>query len=108
MGWKGAKRSLKADIGTATLPPYIAQIAQQSTPKVPTVTLSDDPVGTGLVKSLSHPGGNITGVSVQAADYSAKWLELLQEAVPTLHKVAVVINRPRQIDELPHPDSGWS
>jgi len=91
--------SLNVDV-LVTLPPYIARIAEQSIPKVPIVTLNDDPVGTGLVKSLSHPGGNITGVSVQAADYSAKWLELLKEAVPTLHKVAVVIDHPRQIDEL--------
>jgi putative tryptophan/tyrosine transport system substrate-binding protein len=91
--------SLNVDV-LVTVPPYIAQIAEQSTPKVPIVTLSDDPVGSGLVKSLSHPGGNITGVLVQAADYSAKWLEILKEAVPTLHKVAVVINHPRQMDEL--------
>ena len=91
--------NLNVDV-LVTVPPYVAQIAEQSTPKVPIVTVSDDPVGTGLVKSLSHPGGNITGVSVQAADYSVKWLELLKEAVPNLNKVAVVINHPRQIDEL--------
>jgi putative ABC transport system substrate-binding protein len=91
--------TLNVDV-LVTMPPYIAQIAQQSTPKVPIVTLSDDPVGTGLVKSLSHPGGDITGVSIQAGDYSAKWLELLKEAVPNLHKVAVVDNHARQIDEL--------
>jgi putative ABC transport system substrate-binding protein len=91
--------SLNVDV-LVTMPPYIARIAEQSTPKVPIVTLSGDPVGTGLVKSLSHPGGDITGVSIQAADYSAKWLELLKEAVPTLRKVAVVVNDARQIDEL--------
>ena len=91
--------SLNVDV-LVTLPPYIALIAQQSIPKVPIVTLSGDPVGTGLVKSLSHPGGDITGVSIQAVEYGVKWLELLKEAVPTLHKVAVVINDARQIDEL--------
>ena len=39
----------------------------------------DDPVGVGLVKSLARPGGNITGVSLQARDYSVKWLELLKK-----------------------------
>ena len=68
--------SLNVDV-LVTLPPYIAQIAQQSAAKVPIVTLGDDPAGTGLWKSLSQPGGDITGVSIQAAEYSVKWLELL-------------------------------
>jgi putative tryptophan/tyrosine transport system substrate-binding protein len=41
---------------------------------------------------LSRPGGNITGLSLLSSDYSAKWLELLKEAVPKLRRVAVLWN----------------
>jgi putative tryptophan/tyrosine transport system substrate-binding protein len=51
-----------------------------------------DPVGTGLVRSLARPGGNITGVSDMAVDLSAKRLQLLKDAVPTLSGVAVLWN----------------
>ena len=56
------------------------------------VTLSGDPVATKLVASLSHPGGNITGVSEIATDLSAKRLALLKEAVPGMRTVAVLYN----------------
>lgn len=56
------------------------------------VTLSGDPVATGLVASLSHPGGNVTGVSEVAAELSAKRLALLKEAVPSVNTVAVLWN----------------
>jgi putative ABC transport system substrate-binding protein len=56
------------------------------------VTLSGDPVATGLVSSLAHPGGNITGVSEIAAELSAKRLAVLKEAAPSVRKVAVLWN----------------
>jgi putative tryptophan/tyrosine transport system substrate-binding protein len=49
-----------------------------------------DPVGFGLVKSLSHPGGNATGPSLMTIDLSGKRLELLKEAVPHLSRVVVL------------------
>src|SRR5690349_5692360 len=48
--------------------------AQRATSTVPIVCVSGDPVGAKLVASLSHPGGNVTGMSLMAGDYSAKWL----------------------------------
>jgi putative tryptophan/tyrosine transport system substrate-binding protein len=51
-----------------------------------------DPVATGLVKSLSRPSGNITGVSDMAIELSAKRLELLKDMVPTLRTVAMLWN----------------
>jgi putative ABC transport system substrate-binding protein len=51
-----------------------------------------DPVGTGLVKSLAQPGGNITGVSEVSTELTPKRLELLREAVPTASRVAVLWN----------------
>jgi putative tryptophan/tyrosine transport system substrate-binding protein len=52
--------------------------------------LAADPVGFGLVKSLSQPGGNATGPSLMTIDVSGKRLELLKEAVPTLSRVPVL------------------
>jgi putative ABC transport system substrate-binding protein len=53
---------------------------------------SSDPVGTGLVANLNRPGGNITGLSLQATDLSGKRLQLLTEIVPRLARVAVLSN----------------
>jgi ABC-type uncharacterized transport system substrate-binding protein len=69
-----------------------ALAAKHLTTTVPIVFQSGDPVGAGLVASLSRPGGNLTGLSLLSGDYSRKWLELLKEAVPTLHRVAVLWN----------------
>jgi putative tryptophan/tyrosine transport system substrate-binding protein len=46
----------------------------------------------GLISSLSRPGGNITGLSLFVAEHTAKRLELIKEAVPSLTKVAVLLN----------------
>jgi len=70
----------------------ITRAAQRATSTVPIVCVTGNPVGVGLVASLSRPGGNITGLSLLSGDYSAKWLELLKETVPNLHRVAVLWN----------------
>jgi putative ABC transport system substrate-binding protein len=65
--------------------------AQKATTTVPIVFTSlSHPVEIGLVKSLARPGGNITGVTVNAAAHVGKRLELLRELVPTLRQVAVL------------------
>ena len=51
-----------------------------------------DPVGSGLVASLAHPGGNLTGLSGQNADLNGKRFELLHEIVPNLRRLAVLFN----------------
>jgi putative tryptophan/tyrosine transport system substrate-binding protein len=56
------------------------------------VVLSPDPVAAGLVESLAHPGGNVTGLSVMSTDLSGKRLSLLKEAVPGLLRVALMID----------------
>jgi putative ABC transport system substrate-binding protein len=67
--------------------------AKQATDKIPIVmTLAADPVGSGLVPSLSHPGGNVTGMSALAADMASKRVELLKEAVPRAARVVVLWN----------------
>src|SRR5262245_42583328 len=65
--------------------------AKQATSVIPIVfAAATDPVGTGLVTSLAHPGGNATGLSNQIADTSGKKLEFLREIVPGLRRLAIM------------------
>ena len=67
--------------------------AQQATGTIPIVFVAvGDPVALGFVASLSKPGKNITGVSIQSTDLSIKSLELLGAVVPKLSRVAVLLN----------------
>jgi len=67
--------------------------AKKATSTIPIVhPAAIDPVGTGLVASLSHPGGNLTGLSVLNAEMSAKRLEVMREVVPGLSKAALLWN----------------
>jgi putative ABC transport system substrate-binding protein len=67
-------------------------VAKRLSQSIPTVFLSvGAPIDIGLVQSLSHPGGNMTGVSFEAAtDTYAKRLQMLKEVVPTLERIAVL------------------
>jgi putative ABC transport system substrate-binding protein len=70
-----------------------AVAAKQASSAVPMVfVLVGDPVGTGLVASLAHPAGNVTGLSNQQTDLSGKRLELLREVVPGLRRLAILAN----------------
>jgi putative ABC transport system substrate-binding protein len=70
-----------------------ARAAQQATTTIPIViSMISDPVGYGLVKSLAHPGGNITGISSLIGDYSPKLLELLLAVQPKLSRVAILLS----------------
>ena len=66
---------------------------KQATTTIPIVfAVAFDPVRGGLVQSLTKPGGNVTGVSIQQPDLVAKRLELLREAIPHLRRLAVLAN----------------
>jgi putative tryptophan/tyrosine transport system substrate-binding protein len=66
---------------------------ERATRVIPIVfAMADDPVGSGLVPNLAHPGGNVTGMSLQSTDLASKRLELLREAVPNLHRLAIMAN----------------
>jgi putative tryptophan/tyrosine transport system substrate-binding protein len=70
-----------------------AQAAKQATNLIPIVMApAGDPVGTGLVASLARPGGNITGFSGATAELAPKVLELIQEILPLVKRVAVLAN----------------
>jgi putative ABC transport system substrate-binding protein len=67
--------------------------AKQATQQIPIVMIETaDPVGMGLVASLSRPGGNITGSTGSTSEMTQKSLELLREALPDLKRIAVMIN----------------
>jgi len=67
--------------------------AKEVTRTVPIVmSLVIDPVGSGLVPSLAHPGGNVTGTSIMAPDLVGKQLGVLKEMVPKVSRVAVLAN----------------
>ena len=83
---------LKVDVIT-TLSTPAAIAAQKATTKIPIVFAGvGDPVGSGVVPSLSHPGGNITGISLLATELSGKRIELLREIVPNASPVAMFWN----------------
>jgi putative ABC transport system substrate-binding protein len=68
-------------------------IVKQATSVIPIVfAVEINPVGSGLVASLSEPGGNVTGLSIQANDFAGKRLELLREVVPQLKRLAIMFN----------------
>jgi putative tryptophan/tyrosine transport system substrate-binding protein len=76
-------------IVTVGMPAVIA--AKQATRTIPIVTANaDNLVDAGIVNSLAHPGGNVTGSTRVDADFSAKRLEILKESFPKLSRVAVL------------------
>jgi putative tryptophan/tyrosine transport system substrate-binding protein len=83
---------LKVDvIVTSATPPALA--AKKATAVIPIVFAAvSDPVGTGLVASLSRPGGNVTGLANQISDTAGKRLEFLREVVPGLRRLAIMVN----------------
>ena len=77
--------------------------ARRATSTIPIVfALANDPLGAGLVASLSRPGGNVTGLSLQGPDIGNKRLGLVHEALPGLHRLAVIANpaSPQAASEL--------
>jgi putative ABC transport system substrate-binding protein len=92
---------LKADIivtnGNASI-----LAAKRATSTIPIVfPIAGDPVRTGLVASLSRPGGNVTGLSIQTDEVAGKRLGLLREIAPNLHRIGILFeaaNAPSQLE----------
>ena len=79
------KVDLIVSVGSAAL------AAKRVTSAIPIVFIvAADPLGDGMVASLARPGGNVTGLSTQAADVTGKRLEFLREAIPSLRRFAVL------------------
>jgi putative tryptophan/tyrosine transport system substrate-binding protein len=83
--------ALKVDVIVALYTPC-ALAAQRATREIPIVVVAGDPLRTGLVPSLSRPGGNITGVSLIAAELHGKCVELFRDLLPSIRRVAFLGN----------------
>jgi len=71
----------------------IAATLKKATASIPIVfAAAIDPLGSGLVANLSHPGGNVTGLSMQATEFAGKRLELLREVVPSLRRLGIIFD----------------
>jgi ABC-type uncharacterized transport system substrate-binding protein len=82
---------LKADVILTNT--FAVPTLRQATEVIPIVfALGPDPLGGGVVGSLTRPGGNVTGLSIQSTDTASKRVELLREVVPGLRRLAVVAN----------------
>jgi putative ABC transport system substrate-binding protein len=83
---------LQVDI-IVTLAPQATLAAKQATQTIPIVFVAmGDPIASGIVPSLARPGANLTGTTRMISEMSAKHVELLKEAVPSLTKLAVLWN----------------
>src|SRR5262249_13750294 len=82
----------KPDVILATQNVWV-QLLKPLTATIPIVAIMGNPVGFGFVASLAHPGGNITGTSVDTGpEIETKRLELLKEASPRVSRVGVLIH----------------
>jgi putative tryptophan/tyrosine transport system substrate-binding protein len=75
--------------------------ARDATRSLPIVMVTtSDPVGAGLIASLAHPGGNVTGVANLTSEIAVKRLEFLREILPSVHRVGFVHNPESLSDAL--------
>ena len=83
--------TLKVDVLIAVSPSAI-QAAWDATATIPIVMAfsGDDPVKSGFVASLAHPGGNITGMTALTSELAPKWVELFQDVMPGIGRIAVL------------------
>jgi putative tryptophan/tyrosine transport system substrate-binding protein len=80
---------MQADV-LVTFGDLTPKVAQQASTKISIVAISDDIVGAKLVSSLSRPEGNTTGLTIMSPELSAKRLEVLQEMIPGMSRVAAL------------------
>jgi len=84
--------ALAPDVILASTPPAVTAVRAQ-TQTIPVVFVyMVDPIGLGLVKSLAHPGGNVTGFGSFDPPLMTKWMQLLKEAAPCISRVGIVFN----------------
>src|SRR6185437_6254514 len=78
-------------LATYGTPP--SRAAKAATSTIPIVMISvGDPIGAGLVQSLAHPGGNVTGNTILSPDLGPKRLQLVKEVIPSASRVAFLWN----------------
>ena len=101
--WADGRRELMAEIAAEFVRLKVdvifaggtepALAAKKASALIPIVfPVASDPVGAGMVASLARPGGNVTGLSVQAVDLAGKRLEILRDVFPRLDRLAIMAN----------------
>ena len=88
-----AAELVRLNVDIIVAPGSGAVAAKKATNTIPIVITYGNPVGSGLVASLAHPGGNVTGLSGFASELGGKQLELLKEAFPRVSRVGVFWNK---------------
>ena len=82
---------VRSKVDVIVVPGGATLAAKKATSVIPIVfTAATDPVGSGLVSSLARPGGNVTGLSLQAPDLVGKRLEFIREISPSLHRLGIM------------------
>ena len=91
---EAVERAVRSEPDVLVVESTVAALtAQRVTQSIPIVmALVGDPEGVGLVESLAHPGGNITGLTNMSAELAAKRLQLLKQAVPSAKRIGVLWN----------------
>jgi putative ABC transport system substrate-binding protein len=83
--------ALKVDVIVALFTPCVLA-AQKATREIPIVVIAANPLEMGIVTSLARPGGNITGVSLMAAESHGKCVELFRDMFPSVQRIAALGN----------------
>src|SRR6476620_10188137 len=93
--------ALSPDLLIAPNPPAAAAL-KSATASIPILFVAvADPVGIGLVQSLSRPGGNITGLATFVrGNFAGRAIDILREMVPTASKIAILVNPGNPIHRL--------
>ncbi|WP_050995065.1 ABC transporter substrate binding protein [Bradyrhizobium liaoningense] len=106
--------ALSPDVLVAAAPRATTAL-KSATATIPIVFVAVfDPVGLGLVQSLSHPGGNLTGLATSAGVTIGKQIEILRELVPGASRIALLVNpgnpmhRLVLVEEVPHAARNWA
>jgi putative ABC transport system substrate-binding protein len=88
-----AAEFVRLPVDVIVTPGSAGAAVKKATSTIPIVlSLASDPVGSGLVESLDRPGGNVTGLSIQADELAGKRIELLHETVPNLQRIGILFN----------------
>jgi putative ABC transport system substrate-binding protein len=97
---------LKVDVIVTWFTPT-AVAAKQATLEIPIVMAeTGDPIGTGLVMSLSRPGGNVTGIASATAELAGKTVQLIRDMLPLARRVTALADR-SLLQTLPRTDPAW-
>ena len=88
-----AAEFVQEEVGVIVAYGAAAIAVKKATTSIPIVFApANDPVGVGLVANLSHPGGNVTGISLQQAESAGKRFDLLRRVVPNLRRLGILFN----------------